>query len=249
MSSDRADRVVAAINDLACAEGAPVAIRHVCQACADALHASGVALYVIGDLGLGEPVHATHPVGGQVAELQVTLGDGPAMQALADPYPVAAPDLSSSQAQNDWPVFAAHAWALGVRAVFAYPLAMGAITVGALEIHRAVAGGLCAAERIDALLFADVAMRLILDRVQDIPTVGEHELFASEFAVPWGGIHRATGMVSVQLHSDLVTAFLRLRAHAFRTDRPLSTVADDVVEGRLRFTPDPTDETGPATDP
>ena len=59
VSSDRADRVVAAINDLARAEGTPVSVRHVCQACANALHASGVALYVIGDLGLGEPVHAT----------------------------------------------------------------------------------------------------------------------------------------------------------------------------------------------
>jgi hypothetical protein len=248
VSSDRADRVVAAVNDLARAEGAPVSVRHVGQACAEAMHASGVALYVIGDLGLGEPVHATKPVSERVAELQVTLGEGPAVRALAEVRPVVVPDLSSRQARSDWPVFAGQAWSVGLRAAFAYPLAMGAIAVGVLEIHRIVVGGLSAVERIDARLYADVAMRLILDRVHDIPTLGEHELFASEFGARWAGVHQATGMVSVQLGVDLVTAFLRLRTHAFSTGRRLSAVADDVVERKLWFAPDPTGETGPATD-
>jgi hypothetical protein len=91
-------------------------------------------------------------------------------------------------------------------------------------------------------------MRLILDRVHDIPTLGEHELFTSEFGARWAGVHQATGMVSVQLGVDLVTAFLRLRTHAFSTGRRLSAVADDVVERKLWFAPDPTGETGPATD-
>lgn len=240
MGSDRASRVVAAINDLAQAEGTPVSIRHVGQACATALRASGVALYVIGDLELGEPVYATDPVSERVAELQVTLGEGPALRALAEVHPVAAPDLSSCQARSDWPMFAAQAWSAGVRAAFAYPLAMGAIAVGSLEVHRAAPGGLSAAEGIDALLYADVAMHLILARVHDIPTAGEHELFASEFGARWAVVHQATGMVSVQLGTDLVMAFLRLRTHAFSTGRRLSEVADDVVERKLRFAPDPT---------
>lgn len=45
-------------------------------------------------------------------------------------------------------------------------------------------------------------------------------------------------MVSAQLGTDLTTAFLRLRSYAFSTDRRLSAVADDVVERKLRFTPD-----------
>jgi hypothetical protein len=248
VSSDRADRIMATINDLAQAEGTPVSIRHVCQACAIAMHASGVALYVIGDLGLGEPVHATDPVSERVAELQVTLGEGPAMQALAEVRAVAVPDLSSLPAQRDWPVFAAQVWAMGIRATFVYPLAMGAITVGTLEIHRVVPGGLSAAERIDALLYAEVAMHLILDRVHDVPTLSERELFASEFGVRWAVVHQATGMVSMQLRADLVTAFLRLRAHAFSTGRRLSEVADDVVDRKLWFAPDSTGETGPPTD-
>jgi len=248
VGSDRADRVVAAINDLAQAEGTQVSVRHVCQACVTMVHAGGVALYVIGDLGLGEPVYATDPVSERVAELQVTLGEGPAVQALAEAHSVAAPDLSSRQAQRDWPVFAAQAWLTGVRAVFAFPLAMGAISVGTLEIHRSVVAGLSATEYIDALLYADVAMQLILDRVHDIPTVAEYDLFTTDFGTRWAGVHQATGMVSVQLDTDLTTAFLRLRTHAFSTGRRLSAVADDVVTRKLRFSPEPTGDTGSPTD-
>ncbi len=248
VSSDRADRIMAAINQLAQAEGAPVSIRHVCQACANAMQASGVALYVIGDLGLGEPVHATGPVSERVAELQVTLGEGPAVLALAEVRAVAAPDLSGRQARRDWPVFAAQAWAMGIRAVFVYPLAMGAITIGTLEVHRVVPGGLSAAERIDALLYAEVAMHLILDRVQDVPTLAERQLFDSDFGQRWAVVHQATGMVSGQLDADLTTAFLRLRAHAFSTGRRLSEVADDVVDRKLWFAPDVTGEAGNGTD-
>jgi hypothetical protein len=67
---DRAARVLAAINELASAEGVPVAVRHVCVACAAALDASGVVLYVVGELGLCEPLYVTSAVSELVAELQ-----------------------------------------------------------------------------------------------------------------------------------------------------------------------------------
>jgi hypothetical protein len=54
MWADRQRRVAEVIRELARAEGAPAAARHVCRACSKAMAASGVALYVIGDLGLGE---------------------------------------------------------------------------------------------------------------------------------------------------------------------------------------------------
>lgn len=58
---DRAIRVSAAINEAASAEGAPVAVRHVCLAYAAAMRASGVVLYLIGDLGLCEPLCVVGP--------------------------------------------------------------------------------------------------------------------------------------------------------------------------------------------
>jgi hypothetical protein len=51
-------------------------------------------------------------------------------------------------------------------------------------------------------------------------------------------IHQATGMVIAQLSVAPRIAYLRLRAYAFASDRPLTDVARDVIARRLRFDPD-----------
>ena len=48
-------------------------------------------------------------------------------------------------------------------------------------------------------------------------------------------VHQAAGMVSAQLDVSVAEALIRLRAHAFANDRPLTDVAQDVVARRLRF--------------
>ncbi len=57
------------------------------------------------------------------------------------------------------------------------------------------------------------------------------ELYADIHSV----VHQAAGMVSIQLAVNVGDALVRLRAHAFGTDRPLIAVAHDVVARRLRF--------------
>ena len=216
-----------------------------CLACAAAVNASGVVLYVVGELGLCEPLYVTSPVSELVAELQVTLGEGPGTEALGEDHPVLVPALGSDSSMRRWPAFAPAAVAVGVSAVFAFPLVMGAISVGALEIHRSREATLSAAELTEGLLFADAALPRVLDHLSGPGTVEGTELPSSEFEYRWAEVHQATGMVSVQLGSDLTVAFLRLRAHAYLTGRRLSQVASDVVERRLRFESD-TDNAGAA---
>jgi hypothetical protein len=48
-------------------------------------------------------------------------------------------------------------------------------------------------------------------------------------------VHQATGMISVQLGVSIQEALLRLRAHAYGSERPLGEIAEDVVARRLRF--------------
>ncbi len=235
---DRAIRVLAAINEVASAEGVPVAVRHVCLACAAAVDASGVGLYLLGDLGLCEPLYVTNPLSEQIAELQVTFGEGPGAEALGKDHPVLVPALGSDSSVARWPAFAPAAFAAGVSAVFAFPLVMGAISVGALEIHRAREGGLSAAALTEVLLFADVVLPRVLDHLSGPGTADGPDLPSSGFEYRWAEVHQATGMVSVQLDSDLAVAFLRLRSHAYLTGRRLSLVASDVIERRLRFEPD-----------
>lgn len=242
---DREARVLAAINKVASAEGVPVGVRHVCLACAAAVQASGVGLYLMGELGLCEPLYVTSSVTEQVAELQVMLGEGPGIAAVGEDHPVLVPALGSDCSVQRWPAFAPAALAAGVSAVFAFPLVMGAIAVGALEIHRGREGELMAAELAEALLFAEAVLPRVLDHLSGLGIVEGPELPSSGFEYRWAEVHQATGMVSVQLGSDLTVAFLRLRAHAYLTGSRLSQVARDVVERRLRFDPD-TDNAGAA---
>ena len=235
MDPDRELQITEAIRDRARAEGATVAVRHVCAAAAMMLSAIGVGVYLVSDLGLVEPVHATDPIGVRLAELQVMLGAGPATVAVRRDVPVLVADLDTEASRVYWPMFAPEALARGVRAAFAFPIGANAVTIGALEIYRPRAGMLSTVEQSDAWLFADAAMALILAGVADAPTVTEYGLFASEFGERWAEVHQATGMVAAQLGIDPATAFLRLRARAFTTGETLSRLAEDILAGHTRL--------------
>lgn len=51
-------------------------------------------------------------------------------------------------------------------------------------------------------------------------------------------VHQATEMISVQLGAPMEEALLRLRAHAYSSERPFGEVAEDVVARRPRFDDD-----------
>jgi hypothetical protein len=86
------------------------------------------------------------------------LEEGPGTGALGEDHPVLVPALSSDPSVQRWQAFAPAALAIGVSAVFAFPLVMGAIAVGALEIHRGREGELTAAELAETLLFAEAVL-------------------------------------------------------------------------------------------
>lgn len=168
------------------------------------------------------------PISRRLAELQFTLGEGPAIDAGADGIAVFASDLDDASTAR-WPAFAAEAANLGVRAMFALPLQLGAIRVGALVLYRLTAGPLPSTALEDALAFADAATLIILSEEAGTP-LAEGDLVDQQMIV-----FQATGMISVQLAVDLAEALARLRAHAYGNDQTLSEVAAEVVARRLRF--------------
>jgi hypothetical protein len=120
--------------------------------------------------------------------------------------------------------------------MFALPLQAGAIRVGVLSLYRAVPGPLQAGELADVLVFADIALQLLLDASSGIigsPGYRPLEGLSDRRAV----VYQATGMISVQLEVSLAEALARLRAYAFAASTPLGEVAGEVVGRRLRFDP------------
>jgi hypothetical protein len=171
-------------------------------------------------------------------DAQFTLGLGPGLEAVADGVPVLVPDLA--EAASRWPGFAPVAEDLGVGAVFAFPLRIGAISVGVLSAYRAIPGPLAGGQLADALALADAVTVLLLHRAPPEPGRIEAEPSPPRPNGAQPGTHRpevhqATGMVSVQLDVSLAEALVRLRAHAYGNDRPIAEVAADVVARRLRF--------------
>ena len=128
---------------------------------------------------------------------------------------------------------------VGVRAVFAFPLQVGAGRLGVLDVFRARPGPLSADELRQALTFAEVAVTTLLDG-QSAAGPGTAAAGLDEAMDGRAELFQAQGMVMVQLGADLAEALVRIRAHAYAHNRPLTEVAADIVAGRLRFYTDRT---------
>jgi hypothetical protein len=208
--------------------------RRIALLCVRTLEVSGAGISLISNTGNRSAVCATDDVSARIEELQVTLGEGPCVDATASRGPVLVHDLTDRRdlAADRWPTFLAAAREAGVRAVFAFPLQIGAIGIGALDLYRKSPGGLNDDQLADALMAAEVASIALLELETDTE-VGLVDANAGAYQAQ---VHQATGMVSVQLDVGIEQAFLLLRARAFSTNRHLGDLCVDIVERRLRFT-------------
>jgi hypothetical protein len=88
-------------------------------------------------------------------DLQFTLGEGPCIDAYEVGRSVSAPDLDDATAHR-WPVLVPLLLDAGIRAVFAFPLQLGTIRLGALDLHCGQPGDLRAEQYQDARIVAEV---------------------------------------------------------------------------------------------
>jgi hypothetical protein len=212
----------------------PVSVAAVCNVAALRLGVDGASVTAMSGLQAGEPLFASDDLSALLEELQFTAGEGPGMDEFRLGAPVLIADLESAAAR--WPGFVPDAVAAGARAMFALPLQAGAIRVGVLCLYRALPGPLSAGQLADVLVFADIALQLLLDASAGISgSPGYRPLngLSDRRAV----VYQATGMISVQLGVSLEEALARLRAHAFAGSAAVGDVAGDVVDRRLRFDP------------
>lgn len=211
-------------------------MERLCSALSRNLPASGVGVSVLtDDKYLGGTIAASDIVSRRLDELQFTLGEGPCIDAYALRRPVLEPDLSG-HGSSRWPGYAAAAQDEGVRAVFAFPLQIGTARAGALDVYRGEPGSLTQGALSQALTFADVAMRLLLDTQTTTQSgVGADLDDALAYRLE---VYQAQGMVMVDLAVSLDEAMARLRAHAYAHDRSLTDVARDIVLGSLRLSQD-----------
>jgi hypothetical protein len=189
------------------------------------------------DSGPGAMLASTDGPARTMEELQFSLGEGPCVDASTTGQPVLQPELALT-APSRWPGFAAGALEAGVRAVFAFPLQVGGVRVGVLDLYRDVEGDLAPSELAEALAFAEAATSVLLHlQAETRPGSGDGALVS--MVDDRAEVHQATGMVSVQSATGLGEALVLLRAHAYAAERPMLDVARDVLTRKLRFDPEP----------
>jgi hypothetical protein len=204
-----------------------------CEVCAEVSGMSGAGIMLMSDDAPRGSMCATDGVCDLIEDLQFTLGEGPSLDAHHNQLPVLEPDLALPTTPR-WLAFAGPSIDAGVRAIFGFPVRVGAVRLGSLNLYRDRPGPLTDDQHADSLVMADIAARAILvlqAKAAPGTLAAELETGASFRFV----VHQATGMVAAQLSVSVGRALIRLRAHAFGNDRPLVDVARDVVARRLRF--------------
>jgi GAF domain-containing protein len=212
-----------------------MATKRLCEVCAEATGVTGAGIMLMsGDVHRGS-VCTTDEVSAMVEQLQYALGEGPCIDAYHYDQPVLEPDLVEP-ATPRWPAFSGLATSAGVRAIFGFPLHVGAVRLGALNLYCDRPGQLTDEQYADALTMADIAAEAVLVLQTNAPPgelAAELEAGANfEYVV-----HQASGMVAVQLGDSVAQALTRLKAYAFGNGRPLADVAQAVVDRTLRFDP------------
>jgi hypothetical protein len=209
--ASRVARVWNLVATQAASRSGRASVADVCAAAAASVDVSGAWVTAADGAGPGQAMCATDAVSESLAEIQITLGEGPCHDAAASGAPVLAANLTDG-AEHHWAVFAEAAAQAGAAAVFAFPLRIGAIQVGVIGFYRDKEGSLPGAAP-----------------VSQSPDLAAHH----------AEIAQATGMLTEQLRVGITEAFSRLRAYAYAQDRRLSDVAHDIVTRRLRLDPDP----------
>jgi hypothetical protein len=206
-----------------------------CATCLGLLHVSGVGITLMSGTNSG-PVCSTDERVAELEELQFTIGEGPGLDAHRGGVTVAEPHLDHLSGLR-WPTFAPLAIRSGTHGVFAFPLAAGRGRVGVLTLYQDQAGALTAEQSADGAAVSAYVTQLLLT----VQAASRSAMLVESLTDPdahRAEVHQASGMIAVQLGVSLADALLRLRAHAFATNRTSATVALDIVERRLRLPDD-----------
>jgi hypothetical protein len=192
---------------------------------------TGAAVSTVGDLLGSETVSASDALAARVDELQFDLGEGPCWDAMVSGRPVLEPSIKDDP-RSVWPAFTPALSAHPINSLFAFPLQVGNLHIGAVDLYSVDHTDLTTTQTRHAATMARAVGRHVLRRALD--TIGgDHEDAGNAYSRRL--IHQATGMVLAQLRIPGDDARLIIQGQAYATNRSMMDVALDIVEGRLSY--------------
>ncbi|MFZ0904297.1 MAG: GAF and ANTAR domain-containing protein [Mycobacterium sp.] len=174
-------------------------------------------------------------------ELQFTFGEGPCLDSVAQRAPVLVTDLANA---NDvrWPAYGPAMLDHKIRGIFAIPVVLAGEFVGALDLFRAQPGELHVEHLAGAIVAAELAGMPLLDLMHSDLQAAVNDPGSSAWAefnaLSRTEVSQATGMLVAQLGVGPAEALVRLRAHAYATNRSATDVARDILDRRLQLEAD-----------
>jgi hypothetical protein len=229
-----AERLLAILELLARADGANHP-KSLCTTAAEITGLTGAGITLLSEGPNYTAYCASDAPAHRLLDIEVTLGEGPGVEACRANVALEHDDLREDTPER-WVAYAPAALALGARAVFGFPVGIGAVRIGALILYRDAPGPLDDSQESDAYLMASVVGRAVLaSRAGASRTELTTELALAltyDFSV-----HQAAGMVAVQGKMSLGDAMVALRAHAFGTGTSMTEMAESVVRRETAFEP------------
>ncbi|MGO4691480.1 GAF and ANTAR domain-containing protein [Glaciibacter sp. 2TAF33] len=203
-----------------------------CAPFVGALPVAGAAVSILGETFGTETVCASDKQAARLDELQIDIGEGPCWQARSTRRPVLTGDVQRGS-QSSWPVFSEAIRNDGVGALFAFPLIVGSLVIGAVDLYAREPGSLTETQVEGAEGLAAIAARQVLRKA-----LSESDRYGlddpeTDARLSRRVVHQATGMVLAQLGLSASDALIVIRGHAFSAGRSVREVATEIVERRL----------------
>jgi hypothetical protein len=217
------------------------AANRLCRACVTLLNVDAAAISLVFDGANTGTLGSSGPRARVYDELQFTLGEGPCLESVAVRAPVLVVDLADPS-EARWPAYGPAMLAHHIRGVHAMPVLVAGEYVGALDLFRTKPGPLRTEQMAGAVAAAELASIPVLDLMDTDLQAALSDPTSNAWAelnvLTRAEVSQATGMVMAQLGIDAAEALVRLRAHAYATDRSAIDVARDILDRRLTLEDD-----------
>lgn len=215
-------------------------VEQLCLSCAHSAAVDGGSVALVSTQGSRVVLAATDGLGSDIENVQITLGEGPYVDAATSLAPVMVPNLSDSGAESNhrWPFFAKEAETLGVSALFAFPIRVSTLSIGTLGLYREEPGPLATPELGGVLETLEEIGRTLLDLEtwpDDPRGPPDPDQNGGITVAGTAQLHQAAGMVMIQVDVTILEAMALLRATAFTEGVHVTSLAHQIVKRRRRF--------------
>ena len=198
------------------------------------LPVDGLSISTFGDFLPAETISASDAQSLRLDELQFDLGEGPCWDALETGEPVFEPNLRE-RPNRIWPAFSEAIIADELGALFAVPLSLGPLRIGAIDLYTSRPSHLSDLDIRRTSGLATVVSRLVLSRAIRLSQSDSEGDTDTRRQFSRREVHQATGMVLSQLGISALDARLVIQGHAFAVGRSMQEIAEEIIDRRLNF--------------